>query len=77
MAWLSLDAADNDPVRFWRHAVAAVGQACPGIGEMPGPLLGPLVPSSSDGLVTALINELAAAQAADDEGGCWSSMTTS
>ena len=39
----------------------------PGIGELPGPLLGPLVPSSSDGLVTALINELAAAQAAEDE----------
>jgi LuxR family transcriptional regulator, maltose regulon positive regulatory protein len=67
VAWLSLDAADNDPARFWRHAVAAVGQACPGIGELPGPLLGPLAPSSSDGLVTALINELAAAQAAEDE----------
>ena len=67
VAWLSLDAADNDPARFWRHAVAAVGQACPGIGELPGPLLGPLVPSPSDGLVTALINELAAAQAAEDE----------
>ena len=67
VAWLSLDAADNDPARFWRHAVAAVGQACPGIGELPGSLLGPLAPSSSDGLVTALINELAAAQAAEDE----------
>ena len=66
-AWLSLDAADNDPARFWRQAVAAVGQACPGIGELPGPLLGPLAQSSSDGLVTALINELAAAQAAADE----------
>ena len=30
VAWLSLDAADSDPARFWRHAVAAVGQACPG-----------------------------------------------
>ena len=67
VAWLSLDAADNDPARFWRHAVAAVGQACPGIGELPGPQPGPLAPSSSDGLVTAMINELAAAQAAEDE----------
>ena len=23
-AWLSLDAGDNDPARFWRHAVAAL-----------------------------------------------------
>jgi len=67
VAWLSLDAADNDPAPFWRSAVAAVGRACPGIGELPGPLLGPLVPSSSDGLVMALINELASAQAAEDE----------
>src|SRR4029077_3800326 len=24
VAWLSLDASDNDPARFWRHAVAAL-----------------------------------------------------
>src|SRR4249920_3626005 len=30
VAWLSLDAGDNDPVRFWRHVVAAVGPARPG-----------------------------------------------
>ena len=34
-AWLSLDAADNDPARFWRQAVAAVGQACPGLASCP------------------------------------------
>lgn len=27
--WLSLDAADNDPVRFWNHAVYALEQAMP------------------------------------------------
>ncbi len=57
VAWLSLDTADNDPARFWRHVVAALDGACPGIGERAGPLLGP-PPSSFDGLVTALINEL-------------------
>lgn len=31
--WLSLDAGDNDPARFWRHAVAALDRARPGIGE--------------------------------------------
>jgi LuxR family transcriptional regulator, maltose regulon positive regulatory protein len=59
-AWLSLDVSDNDPARFWRHVVAALGQACPGIGELAGPVLGPLEASSPDGLVMALINELAA-----------------
>ncbi len=59
-AWLSLDVADNDPARFWRHAVAALDRARPGIGERVAPLLGPPAPSSFQGLVTALINELAA-----------------
>ncbi len=30
VAWLSLDAGDNDPARFWRHAVAALDRARPG-----------------------------------------------
>ena len=62
-AWLSLDAGDNDPARFWRHAVAALDRARPGTGERVAPLLGPPAPSSFQGLVTALINELAAEQA--------------
>jgi LuxR family maltose regulon positive regulatory protein len=60
VAWLSLDAGDNDPVRFWRHVVAALDRVRPGTGDRVAPLLGPS-PSSLDGLVTALINELAAA----------------
>ena len=36
-AWLSLDAGDNDPARFWRHAVAALDRARPGIGDRRGP----------------------------------------
>jgi LuxR family transcriptional regulator, maltose regulon positive regulatory protein len=60
VAWLSLDAADNDPARFWRHAVAALDRVRPGIGERAAPLVGPPTPRSFDGLVTALINELAA-----------------
>ncbi len=58
--WLSLDAGDNDPARFWRHAVAALDRARPGIGERLAPLLGPPAPSSFQGLVTALVNALAA-----------------
>jgi LuxR family maltose regulon positive regulatory protein len=29
VAWLSLDAGDNDPVRFWRHTVAALAGCGP------------------------------------------------
>src|SRR6266699_1481876 len=65
VAWLSLDAADSDPVRFWRHVVAALDRAQPGIGERVAPLLGQ-PRSSFEGLVTALINELAA-QPGEDE----------
>src|SRR5262250_2637681 len=60
VAWLSLDAGDNDPVRFWRYVVAAVGPARPGVAARLLPLFGPPPPSSFDGPVTALINELAA-----------------
>jgi ATP/maltotriose-dependent transcriptional regulator MalT len=59
-AWLSLDAGDNDPARFWRHAVAALDRARPGVSDRMAALLGPPAPSSFQGFVTALINELAA-----------------
>src|SRR5262249_50047974 len=56
VAWLGLDAGDSDPARFWRYAVAALDRVRP---ELAG-RVGPPPPGSSDGLVTALINELAA-----------------
>ena len=59
VAWLSLDAGDNDPARFWRHTLGALDRARPGVAERVGPLLGPPAPSSFEPLVTALINELA------------------
>ena len=58
-AWLSLDAGDNDPARFWRHTVAALDRVRPGISERVGALLGPPAPPSFEPLVTALINEVA------------------
>jgi LuxR family transcriptional regulator, maltose regulon positive regulatory protein len=60
VAWLSLDSGDNDPARFWRHVAAALERGCPGIGDRVRPLLGPLPPQSFEGVVTGLINELAA-----------------
>jgi ATP/maltotriose-dependent transcriptional regulator MalT len=58
VAWLSLDDADNDPARFWRHAAAALDRVCPGVAEPVAALLGPPPPRSFEGLVTTLLNEL-------------------
>ena len=65
-AWVSLDAGDNDPVRFWRHAAAALDRVHPGTGERIAPLLGIPAPYSFEALVTALVNELAS-QPGEDE----------
>jgi LuxR family transcriptional regulator, maltose regulon positive regulatory protein len=64
VAWLSLDEGDNDPARFWRHVGAALERASPGISGRVGTLLGPS-PPSFEGVVTALINELADRPAAE------------
>ena len=58
VAWLSLDGGDNDPARFWRHVVAALDRARPGVGGRVGPLAGPPAPSSLEPALTALINEI-------------------
>lgn len=60
VCWLSLDVHDDDPVRFWRHVLAALDVASPGIAERLSPLAGPPSPPEFSGLVTALVNELAA-----------------
>ena len=31
--WFSIDAGDNDPVRFWDYVIAAIQTAYPDIGE--------------------------------------------
>jgi LuxR family transcriptional regulator, maltose regulon positive regulatory protein len=60
VAWLSLDREDNDPVRFWRYVVAALDRVSGRVNEHVLPLLaGPSV-LSGQGVVTALVNELAA-----------------
>jgi LuxR family transcriptional regulator, maltose regulon positive regulatory protein len=63
VAWLSLDEADNDPARFWRHLAAALDPVRPGVAERVTALLGS-PPASFEGPVTALVNELA--ELADD-----------
>ena len=62
VAWLGLDGGDSDPARFWRYAVAALDRVRPGLAGR----VGPPPPGSSDGLVTVLINELAADPGPDE-----------
>jgi LuxR family maltose regulon positive regulatory protein len=66
VAWLALDAGDNDPARFWRHVVAALDRVRPGLAGRVSPLLGPPSPRSFEGLVTAVINELPADPGPDE-----------
>src|SRR5689334_12671871 len=41
VAWLSLAAGDNDPVRFWPHVLAVLDLVRPRIAERVSPLAGP------------------------------------
>ena len=66
VAWLSLDAGDNDPARFCRHTVAALDHERPGVSDRIGPLLGLPPPPPLEPLVTALINEVAGQPDADE-----------
>jgi LuxR family maltose regulon positive regulatory protein len=66
VAWLGLDGGDGDPARFWRYVVAALDRARPGVAGRVSPMLGQPSPRSFEGLVTALINELAADPGADE-----------
>ncbi|WP_433504782.1 LuxR C-terminal-related transcriptional regulator [Pseudonocardia halophobica] len=59
VAWLSLDDADNDPVRFWRHVAAALDVARPGLAAAVAARSGGLSTPSYHAAVAALVNELA------------------
>jgi LuxR family maltose regulon positive regulatory protein len=63
VAWLSLDEADDDPLRFCAYLVAALGRVHPAIGAelLPALLAGQLPPQAA--LVGALLNNLDAAPA--------------
>lgn len=57
-AWLSLDAADNDPPRFLAHLAAAFETIKPGIGATALAALQPRQPPQVDMILTALLNEI-------------------
>src|SRR5262249_54455587 len=59
VAWLSLDAGDNDPARFWRCVAAALEGVRPGAGGPVGVLLGDRRRPQWEAVAAAVINELA------------------
>jgi ATP/maltotriose-dependent transcriptional regulator MalT len=59
VAWLSLDAGDNDPARFWRYVAAALERVRPEVRAPVAALLrGPQSPPL-EAVATAVINRLA------------------
>ena len=58
LAWVSLDAGDNDPVRFWTYIISALNTLHPGVGEPSLALLyAPLSPPI-EAVLTSLLNAL-------------------
>jgi LuxR family maltose regulon positive regulatory protein len=60
VAWLSLDEADNDPVRFARHLVAALQSADARLGDAALAMLHSPQAPQVEAALTALVNQLAA-----------------
>ena len=59
-AWVSLDRADSDPVRFWSYAIAALRTIEPGAGAAALAALPMAGPDLVDAVIAPLINDLAA-----------------
>ena len=58
-AWISLDTADNDPVRFWDGVFAAMQTTAPGIGGSAQAALHSPGTTVTDQVLPLLINDLA------------------
>ena len=60
VAWVAVDAGDNDPVRLWRYVITAVMRACDGVGAFALERL-----TSPSGSVQPAIDDLARRLEAD------------
>lgn len=59
-AWVSLDADDNDPIRFWTYFIAALQKVHPDAGKTALALLHSPQPPHFDAYLTALLNDITA-----------------
>ncbi len=58
VGWVSLDASDNDPVRFWRYAITACGAFEAELGRSVLAMLRASQPPTFKTILTPFINEL-------------------
>src|SRR5215469_5273361 len=58
LAWVLLDAGDNDPTRFWAYVLTALNTLHPGVGESPLVLLYAASPPPIEDVLTSLLNAL-------------------
>ncbi len=71
LAWVALDAADNDPVRFWTHIVTALERAgCAFDGGAES-----VVAQHRDDITNGLLPEIVNALAEAPSPSCWRSTT--
>ncbi|HEX6553888.1 MAG TPA: LuxR C-terminal-related transcriptional regulator [Ktedonobacteraceae bacterium] len=63
LAWVSLDASDNDSTRFWTYVIAALNTVHPGVGETPMALLYSSSLPPIEVVLTSLLNALTQLQA--------------
>ncbi len=61
VAWLALDATDNDPVRFWTYVITALDLVHAGVGEPALALLQSPQPPSIEEILSALLNAMSSA----------------
>lgn len=59
VAWLSLDAGDNDPVRFWSYVILALQTVRSGTGQAALVSLQSPQPPPIESILTGLLNEIA------------------
>jgi LuxR family maltose regulon positive regulatory protein len=59
VAWLSLEAGDNDPARFWIYVIEALRSVLPGIGEASVAMLRAPGVNLVDEALPTLVNEVA------------------
>ena len=58
VSWISLDAADNDPLRFFQYMSAALDTLQPGVAQEIQPLLQSFEQPNIEALLTMLVNTL-------------------
>jgi LuxR family maltose regulon positive regulatory protein len=61
--WVSLDRADNDPLRFWSYVITALDTLAPGVGTSALALLQSPQPPPIESLLTSVLNAFSVASA--------------